>query len=115
MLGDLNGIRGAIISGTATNWPGFGYDPELHIAFMPTGNTIGVRSLVKPPGEFSDINYVQGVAGANFNVVLGPGDCCAVGNPDDRAARALRTQARRRRAADRLPGWHAAGARRARS
>jgi glucose dehydrogenase len=81
ILGDLNGIRGAIISGTATNWPGYGYDPELHIAYLPTGNTIGVRSLVKPPGEFSDINYVQGVAGANFNVVLGPGDCCAVGNP----------------------------------
>ena len=28
MLGDVNGILGAIGAGTATNWPGGGYDPE---------------------------------------------------------------------------------------
>ena len=38
VVGDPNGILGAIIPGTATNWPGFGYDPDTHTAFMPTGN-----------------------------------------------------------------------------
>jgi quinoprotein glucose dehydrogenase len=91
VLGDVNGIRGAIISGTATNWPGFGYDPELHIAFMPTGNTVGSRTLVQPPGEYSDIRYLAGIAGQQFREILGPGDCCAVGNPmTEQRARAAR-------------------------
>jgi quinoprotein glucose dehydrogenase len=81
ILGDTKGILGAIVAGTATNWPGFGYDPETHTAFMPAGNTPGVRSLVAPPGEFSDIRYVQGVAGEQFREILGPGDCCAAGAP----------------------------------
>jgi quinoprotein glucose dehydrogenase len=90
VVGDPNGILGAIIPGTATNWPGFGYDPELHIAFMPTGNTMGVRTLVQPPGEFSDIRYVSGIRG-QFRDILGPGDCCAVGNPmTEQRARAAR-------------------------
>jgi quinoprotein glucose dehydrogenase len=80
-LGDVNGILGAIVAGTATNWPGGAYDPERHIAFMPAGNTPGVRSLVAPPGEFSDIRFVQGIAGQQFREVLGPGDCCAAGAP----------------------------------
>src|SRR5207244_792097 len=45
-LGDVKGTLGAIVSGTATNWPGGAYDPETHTAFMPAGNTPGVRSLV---------------------------------------------------------------------
>jgi quinoprotein glucose dehydrogenase len=92
VLGDVNGILGAIVSGTATNWPGFGYDPETHTAFMPAGNTPGVRSLVAPPGEFSDIRYVQGVGGQQFREILGPGDCCAAGAPQTEArARLART------------------------
>jgi quinoprotein glucose dehydrogenase len=86
-LGDVNGIRGAIVAGTATNWPGGAYDPELHIAFMPAGNTPSVRSLVPPPGEFSDIRYVAGISGQQFREILGPGDCCAAGAPQT-AARA---------------------------
>ena len=94
VLGDVNGILGAIVAGTATNWPGFGYDPETHIAFMPAGNTPGVRSLVAPPGEFSDIRYVQGIAGQQFREVLGPGDCCAAGAPQTaERARAARNPA----------------------
>jgi quinoprotein glucose dehydrogenase len=80
-LGDEKGILGAIVNGTATNWPGGAYDPETHIAFMPAGNTPGVRSLVTPPGEFSDIRFVQGVANEPFRLVLGPGDCCAADAP----------------------------------
>jgi quinoprotein glucose dehydrogenase len=81
VLGDANGILGTIISGTATNWPGGAYDPETHTAFMPAGNTPGVRTLVSPPGEFSDIRYVAGIAGRPFREILGPGDCCAADAP----------------------------------
>jgi len=81
VLGDANGLLGTIISGTATNWPGGAYDPETHTAFMPAGNTPGVRTLVAPPGEFSDISYVAGIAGRPFREILGPGDCCAADAP----------------------------------
>jgi quinoprotein glucose dehydrogenase len=91
MLGKADGILGAIVNGTATNWPGAAYDPELHIAFMPTGNTPSVRSLVTPPPEFTDLRYVVGVEGREFQVVLGPGDCCAAEAPQTAArARAAR-------------------------
>jgi quinoprotein glucose dehydrogenase len=81
LLGDVNGIVGAIVAGTATNWPGGGYDPELHLAFAPAGNLPGVRSIVAPPQGFSDITYVSGIAGQPFREVLGPGDCCAADSP----------------------------------
>jgi len=92
VLADAKGTLGALVTGTATNWPGFGYDPETHIAYMPAGNTPGLRSLVAPPGEFSDIRYVAGVAGQQFREILGPGDCCAAGAPQtERRARLART------------------------
>jgi quinoprotein glucose dehydrogenase len=82
IVGNVNGpLYGAITVGTATNWPGGGYDPELHIAFAPAGNMPGVRSLVEPPPGFSDIKYVSGTAGEPFREVLGPGDCCAADSP----------------------------------
>jgi quinoprotein glucose dehydrogenase len=81
ITGNVNGLLGAITGGTATNWPGGGYDPELHIVFAPAGNTPGVRSIVEPPAGFSDIKYVSGVAGQPFREVLGPGDCCAADSP----------------------------------
>jgi quinoprotein glucose dehydrogenase len=81
ILGDVNGLLGAIVVGTATNWPGGGYDPENHIAFAPAGNMPGTRSIVAPPAGFSDIRYVGGIAGQPFQEVLGPGDCCAADSP----------------------------------
>jgi quinoprotein glucose dehydrogenase len=77
ILGNVSGMLGAIAAGTATNWPGAGYDPELHNVYAPTGNTLSVRSLVEPPAGFSDIRYVSGTAGRAFRPVWGPGDCCA--------------------------------------
>jgi quinoprotein glucose dehydrogenase len=92
ILGHVNGLLGAIVAGTATNWPGGGYDPELHIVFAPAGNTPGARSIVAPPPGFSDIGYVSGIGGLPFREVLGPGDCCAADSPRTaeraRAARA---------------------------
>jgi quinoprotein glucose dehydrogenase len=83
LLGDVNGqIVGAIVPGTATNWPGGGYDPEGRIVFAPVANNLpGVRSIVAPPAGFSDIRYVAGFAGQPFQEVLGPGDCCAADAP----------------------------------
>ena len=82
IVGSANGpLYGAITVGTATNWPGGGYDPENHIAFAPAGNLPGSRSLVEPPAGFSDIRYVAGMAGEPFREVLGPGDCCAADSP----------------------------------
>jgi len=77
ILGNVTGMLGAIAAGTATNWPGAGYDPELHNVYAPTGNTLSARSLVEPPAGFSDIRYVSGTAGRAFRPVWGPGDCCA--------------------------------------
>jgi glucose dehydrogenase len=82
VVGNVTGqYLGAIVAGTATNWPGGGYDPELHIVFAPAGNTPGARSIVEPPGSFSDIKYVSGIGGMPFREVLGPGDCCAADSP----------------------------------
>jgi quinoprotein glucose dehydrogenase len=78
MLGDVEGLLGAIGAGTATNWPGSAYDPETHIVYaQATYNAVQSRSLVTPPAGFSDIRYASGIAGRPFRVVLGPGDCCA--------------------------------------
>jgi quinoprotein glucose dehydrogenase len=77
MLGNLNGILGAIGAGTATNWPGSGGDPELHVVYAQGSHGVSSRSLVEPPAGFSDIKYVSGVAGQPFRMVTGPGDCCA--------------------------------------
>jgi quinoprotein glucose dehydrogenase len=82
ILGNVNGpLFGAITVGTATNWPGGGYDPENDIVFAPAGNMPGVRTIVEPPPGFSDIRYVSGIAGEPFREVLGPGDCCAADSP----------------------------------
>jgi len=82
ILGNAAGpLYGSITVGTATNWPGGGYDPENHIAFAPAGNMPGVRTLVAPPPGFSDIKYVSGIAGEPFREVMGPGDCCAADSP----------------------------------
>ena len=77
ILGSVKSLLGVITSGTATNWPGGGFDPETHVVYAPAGNTPGTRSIVAAPPEFTDIRYVSGVAGRPFAQVFGPGDCCA--------------------------------------
>src|SRR5476651_462016 len=89
IIGNVNGpLYGALVASTATNWPGSGADPETHVVYAQAGNMgVGARSLVAPPKGFSDIGYVSGIAGDEFRVVLGPGDCCAADAPQ-RAAQA---------------------------
>jgi len=85
ILGKNDGLLGSLSMGNlggGTNWPGGGYDPELHIAFAPASNSgINSHTLVTPPAGFSDIKYVRGVAGQPFVEVFGPGDCCAADSP----------------------------------
>jgi quinoprotein glucose dehydrogenase len=77
MLGDVNGILGATGASTATNWPGSAADPELHIVYTQASDGVSPRSLVAPPPGFSDLRYVSGIGGRPFQMLFGPGDCCA--------------------------------------
>src|SRR6476620_10986823 len=77
LVGNVNGILGAIGAGTATNWPGSSADPELQVVYAQGAHSVGSRSVVQPPPGFSDIRYVSGIAGRPFQMATGPGDCCA--------------------------------------
>ena len=97
ILGTNDGLLGSLSIGNlggGTNWPGGGYDPELHIAFAPASNAgINSHSLVTPPEGFSDIRYVRGVAASRSSKCSDPGT----------AARRIRlAQSRRRREAQEL-------------
>src|SRR5437773_601670 len=85
ILGDVKGLLGAINIGNAnggTNWPGAGYDPETHIAYLPASNaSVSAFSVTTPPSGFSDIRYLQGVAGQEFRESLGPGFGSAADSP----------------------------------
>lgn len=78
-IGTLNG---------GTNWPGGGYDPETHIAYLPASNaSVAPIGLIEPPKTetfSSDIRYVSGRAGAPFRVSEGPGYGSAADYPQER-------------------------------
>ena len=75
ILGDTKGILGAIVNGTATNWPGGAYDPETHTAFLPTGNTPGVDIIT---GTFQPHNGLYGIdmVGTSTGSTLGCSAWC---------------------------------------
>jgi quinoprotein glucose dehydrogenase len=81
-LGDVNTALG-VMYGNATNWPGGGYDPETHIAYVPAANNLIERSVTEPPKGFSDIQYLAGVKGVPFHVALGPGFGAAADAPEE--------------------------------
>src|SRR6185436_7205361 len=57
--GPIAGFR----SSGGMNWPGFSFDPETHIAYVPSFTSFILAGLLPPPNkEFSDINYVEGDA-----------------------------------------------------
>ncbi|MEQ1912965.1 MAG: PQQ-binding-like beta-propeller repeat protein, partial [Vicinamibacterales bacterium] len=57
--GPIAGFR----SSGGTNWPGGSYDPDTHIAYVPSYKSFPVVGLMKPPSrEFSDVDYVSGLA-----------------------------------------------------
>jgi glucose dehydrogenase len=80
------------------NWPGFSYDPETHIAYVPSFVSLPPVALLPSPGKnFSDIDYVEGFADSGVHYVSGPGENVGAdaprrppstrGNPATRAAR----------------------------
>jgi quinoprotein glucose dehydrogenase len=75
-IGTLNG---------GTNWPGAGYDPETHTAYLPASNAaVAPLGLVEPPASFpSDIKYLSGRAGQPFRVSEGPGFGSAADFPQE--------------------------------
>jgi glucose dehydrogenase len=62
-------------SSGGTNWPGGSYDPETHIAYMPSFTSLVPIGLLPPPNrEFSDADYVEGDARFGVRYVAGPGE-----------------------------------------
>ena len=69
--GPLAGFR----SSGGTNWPGASYDPETRIAYVPSYKSFPVIGLMKPPNrEFSDVDYVSGLADRGVRYITGPGE-----------------------------------------
>ncbi|HEY1241677.1 MAG TPA: PQQ-binding-like beta-propeller repeat protein [Bryobacteraceae bacterium] len=69
--GPIAGFR----SSGGMNWPGFSFDPETHIAYIPSFISFPPVGLLPPPSkEFSDINYVEGFATTGVRYVSGPGE-----------------------------------------
>lgn len=58
-----------------TNWPGGSYDPETRTVYVYACNAcVTPIGLVRPPKEFSDLNFVAGTAGQEVRMRTGPGE-----------------------------------------
>jgi len=69
--GPIAGFR----SSGGTNWPGGSFDPETHIAYVPSFTAFPVLGLLPPPSkEFSDLPYVSGNALTGVRYISGPGE-----------------------------------------
>jgi quinoprotein glucose dehydrogenase len=69
--GPVAGFR----SSGGTNWPGGSFDPETHIAYVPSFTAMPILGLLPPPSkEFSDVPYVSGNALTGVRYVSGPGE-----------------------------------------
>jgi quinoprotein glucose dehydrogenase len=69
--GPIAGFR----SSGGTNWPGGSFDPETHIAYVPSFTAMPILGLLPPPSkEFSDLPYVSGNALTGVRYVSGPGE-----------------------------------------
>src|SRR3989454_7101920 len=68
------GILTMAVGGGGTEWPGGSYDPETHIAYIPSQRVMSSIGLIPPEGR-SDMTYISGAA-RNPNppaVAPGPG------------------------------------------
>jgi len=79
------GPLAAMTSGTLSggvNWPGSAFDPETHRFISHACNAcLSPLGLVPPPKEFSDLDYVMGIAGATFRPIVGGGEGTAADAP----------------------------------
>ncbi len=69
--GPIAGFR----SSGGTNWPGGSFDPESHVAYVPSFTAMPILGLLPPPSkEFSDLPYVSGNAITGVRYISGPGE-----------------------------------------
>jgi quinoprotein glucose dehydrogenase len=69
------GPIGSFRSSGGTNWPGGSYDPETHIAYVPSFVAMPVLGLLPPPNkEFSDLPFVSANALTGVRYISGPGE-----------------------------------------
>ena len=69
------GPYGSFRSSGGVNWPGGMYDPETHIAYVPSFTSLLPIGLLPPPSkEFSDAGYVEGDARFGVRYIAGPGE-----------------------------------------
>jgi len=75
VVSKLDGFIGGFRSSGGTNWPGGSYDPETHVAFVPSYKSFPTIGLMPPPSkEFSDVNFVEGFADRGVRYITGPGE-----------------------------------------
>ena len=85
-LSKEDGPLATLAMGTAsggTNWPGGSYDPDTHSVIAYACNScVTSIGLVPPPNkEFSDMNYVSGIAGRPVTPARGPGENAGADSP----------------------------------
>jgi len=69
------GPIGSFRSSGGTNWPGGSFDPDTHIAYVPSFVAMPVLGLLPPPSrEFSDLPFVSGNALTGVRYISGPGE-----------------------------------------
>ena len=69
--GPIAGFR----SSGGTNWPGGSFDPETHIAYVPSFTAFPILGLLPPPNkEFSDLPYVSANVLTGVRYISGPGE-----------------------------------------
>jgi quinoprotein glucose dehydrogenase len=75
VVSKVEGPIAAFRSSGGVNWQGFAYDPETHIAYVPSATSlVPIGLLPSPSKEFSDIRYVEGDARTGVHYVPGPGE-----------------------------------------
>jgi quinoprotein glucose dehydrogenase len=75
VVSKVDGPLGSFRSSGGMNWPGFSYDPETHIAYVPSFISLPPVGLMRSPNkEFSDIDWVEGDARVGVSYVSGPGE-----------------------------------------
>ena len=86
--GPIAGFR----SSGGTNWPGGSFDPETHVAYVPSYTSFPVLGLMPPPNKaFSDIPYVSGNALTGVRYISGPGENAGADAPARPGAGAAET------------------------
>jgi glucose dehydrogenase len=76
--GPIAGFR----SSGGTNWPGASFDPETHIAYVPSFTSFPILGLLPPPSrEFSDVPYVSANVLTGVRYISGPGEGAGADSP----------------------------------